>query len=289
MSGHGRGESSDGATACTVECASVNRKGIEVAVTLPRGLAVLEPRIREIVQGRFSRGRITVSVLVEFGSEMPGDACLDLEAARKRLVEFEQARRTLGLPDPVTFAMLVGLPGVIRHAESEAIDPETVWKPVLHALELSMGGLSEMRLAEGRHLGSDLRKRIRILEAAMRFIRRRVPAVAKVRRELMIARLREGGVTIAVDDASLIRELALLAERADITEELTRIESHLAQFLAALDAGGPVGRSLDYLAQELFREFNTLGNKAGDAAISQRVVQSKAELDRIREQVANLE
>ena len=290
MSGHGRGECTDGATHCIAECASVNRKGIEVAVTLPRGLAALEPRIREIVQGRFSRGRITVSILVERGTAHSGaDSCIDLEVARHRLRELEAARLSLGLADPVTFGMIVGLPGVLRQATADATDPEAVWKPVLRALEAAMKGLTEMRLTEGKHLVADLQKRIKVLETAERFIRRRVPSITKARRELMISRLRDAGVSIASDDPALLRELALLAERADITEELTRIESHLGQCRAALDSGGSVGRTLDYLAQELFREFNTLGNKAGDAAVSQRVVQSKAELDRIREQVANLE
>jgi uncharacterized protein (TIGR00255 family) len=290
MSGHGRGESASGTMTCIAECTSVNRKGIEVSVTLPRGLAALEPRVREFVQGRFSRGRITVSILLEHGED-PGEIppCIDTAVARRRYREFEALRDALGLTDPVTLAMLVAAPGVLRQTVPESVDAEAVWKTVLRALESSVKSLEGMRRTEGAHLAADLLKRVRKLEADARFIRRRIPVAAATRRQLMTARLREAGAVVGHDDPALLRELATIAERADITEELTRIESHAAQFRSVVEAGGPVGRTLDYLAQELFREFNTLGNKAADAPVSQRVVQSKAELDRIREQAANLE
>jgi uncharacterized protein (TIGR00255 family) len=127
------------------------------------------------------------------------------------------------------------------------------------------------------------------LESAAKAIRTRAPAVLRQRRDHLKARLEELGLPLPANDPALARELAFMAERSDITEELTRLESHFVQCRESLESSEQAGRTLDYLAQEMFREFNTLGNKAGDAAISQRVVQSKAELDRIREQVANLE
>jgi len=167
--------------------------------------------------------------------------------------------------------------------------PEEVCPTVQTALSQALERLSAMRRKEGAHLVADLLKRVRLLESAAKAIRGRVPSVLRGRRDHLKQRLEELGSPVEANDPSLARELALMAERSDITEELTRLESHFVQCREALDGTEPAGRTLDYLAQEMFREFNTLGNKAGDATISRRVVQSKAELDRIREQVANLE
>jgi uncharacterized protein (TIGR00255 family) len=145
-----------------------------------------------------------------------------------------------------------------------------------------------MRTKEGRHHATDLKKRLRFLEQIVKKIERRTPAVFEQRRTQLKKRLNDLGVPIRSDDPSLLRELALFAERSDIHEELVRLQSHLIQFQELLTAAGE-GRALDYLSQEMFREFNTLGNKASDVAISRHVVEAKSELDKIREQLANIE
>mgnify|MGYP000473392911 CR=1 FL=1 len=289
MTGHGRGTAADGGWRCVAECASVNRKGIEIAVALPRPLAVLETRVREEVQRTVHRGRINVSLAVESTGPSPGGSILDREAARRALAELKALREELGLPGEITLELLLRSPGVLRASAEESPDPEILWPVVREALQQALGRMGAMRTKEGTHLVSDLLKRVKLLESAAKAIRTRVPAVIKQRRDALRSRLEELGAPTPVNDPALARELALAAERSDITEELTRLESHFAQCREALAGNDPAGRTLDYLAQEMFREFNTLGNKAGDAAISRRVVQSKAELDRIREQTANLE
>lgn len=290
MTGHGRGGSSAEGWRCTIECTSVNRKGIEIAVALPKPLAPLEPRIREEVQKAVRRGRVNVAVAVECAPAAASrDGVVDREAARRALRDLKALRDELSLPGEISLDLVLRSPGVLRNPAEQTPDPEILWPPVQAALQQALGKMGAMRRKEGAHLVADLLRRVKLLESAVKAIRTRVPAVLRQRRDQLRARLGELGVPTPANDSSLARELALAAERSDITEELTRLESHFAQCREALAGSEPAGRTLDYLAQEMFREFNTLGNKAGDAAVSRRVVQSKAELDRIREQTANLE
>lgn len=290
MTGHGRGVASVDGWRFTVECASVNRKGVEIAVALPKPLTSLEPRVREEIQKHVRRGRVNATINLEAvtaGGVAPG--VVDKSAAQRALRDLRALRDDLSLPGEVTLEMLLKSPGVLRNPAEETPNPEALFPALQSALMQALERMTAMRRKEGGHLVADLLKRVKLLEAAVKAIRARVPAVLRHRRDHLKGRLEELGIPLPANDPSLARELALMAERSDITEELTRLESHFAQCREALAGTEPAGRTLDYLAQEMFREFNTLGNKAGDAAVSRRVVQSKAELDRIREQVANLE
>ena len=290
MTGHGRGRASAGGWRITVECASVNRKGIEIAVALPKPLAALELRLREEVQRAVRRGRVNVAVALEASASAGvAQSVIDKPAARRALRDLEDLRSELSLPGEITLAMILQSPGVLRNPTEEAPQTEVIWPALKSSLVEALERMVGLRRKEGTHLVADLLKRIRLLEGSVKAIRSRVPSVMRQRREHLRARLLEVGVDTGTADPALARELAFMAERSDITEELTRLDSHFTQCREALSGTEPAGRTLDYLAQEMFREFNTLGNKAGDAAISRRVVQSKAELDRIREQVANLE
>lgn len=289
MTGHGRGIATKKGWRVTVECASVNRKGIEIAFALPKQMTPLEPRLRVQVLGVVSRGRVNISVAVENSGAPDEQSVIDREAAHRALRELRALRDELSLPGEISLELLLRSPGVLKTLVESAPVSEDLWPAVESALAQALDRLCLMRRKEGMHLVADLLKRVRLLENAAKAIRLRVPAVQRQRREHLKKKLEELGVSVAASDPAVARELALMAERSDITEELTRLESHFAQCREALAGTEPAGRTLDYLAQEMFREFNTLGNKAGDAAISRRVVQSKAELDRIREQVANLE
>lgn len=290
MTGHGRGIASVDGWRFTVECASVNRKGVEIAVALPKPLGSLEPRVREEIQKHVRRGRVNATInLEEMAAGAGAASVVDKSAAQRALRDLRSLRDDLSLPGEVTLEMLLKSPGVLRNPSEEAPQPDMLFPALQNALVQALERMTAMRRKEGGHLVADLLKRVKLLESAVKAIRARVPAVLKHRRDHLKGRLEELGIPLPANDPSLARELALMAERSDITEELTRLESHFAQCREALAGTEPAGRTLDYLAQEMFREFNTLGNKAGDAAVSRRVVQSKAELDRIREQVANLE
>ena len=168
-------------------------------------------------------------------------------------------------------------------------EPDDAWPAVADALESALSDLVAMRCAEGAHLRDDLLRRLGRLQANVADIEHRAPAVAERYRENLHKRLAAGGLDIDLDDERVLREIGLFAERCDISEEITRLESHFVQCTKYFDSEEPVGRSLDFLAQEMNRELNTIGSKANDAGIAQDVVEAKTELEKIREQVQNVE
>jgi len=197
-------------------------------------------------------------------------------------------QKKLGAPGQITIDTILQAPGVMRPPE-EAIEAERAWPAVERALESALNHLIKMREREGRHLAKDLIHRLKAIRQLLKEIRALHPAVVKKFRAALTERIEKTGLPISKDDERLAKEIFLFADRSDISEELTRLESHLAQFAHHLRKEEPVGRALEFIVQEIFREFNTLGAKANDAEIAQRVVACKAELEKIREQVQNLE
>jgi uncharacterized protein (TIGR00255 family) len=179
-------------------------------------------------------------------------------------------------------------PGVMR-APEETMKAEEVWPAVEKALRLAVSELVKMREREGKHLAKDLIRRLKAMRKELKTIRTIHPDVVKKYRAALLDRIQKAGLPIQPDDERLVKEISFFADRADVSEELTRLESHLAQFAHHLRKNEPVGRTLEFITQEIFRELNTLGAKSNDAAISQHVVACKSELEKIREQIQNLE
>jgi uncharacterized protein (TIGR00255 family) len=171
----------------------------------------------------------------------------------------------------------------------EALIPEDTWPAVERALRAALADLIKMREREGKHLAKDLIHRLKAIRKKLKEVRALHPDVVKRYRAALLDRIQKAGLPLANDDERVLKEITFFADRADVSEELTRLESHLAQFAHHLRSKEPVGRTLEFITQEIFRELNTLGAKANDAAISQRVIGCKAELEKIREQVQNLE
>jgi uncharacterized protein (TIGR00255 family) len=289
MSGFGSGTAKGEGRHYRVECASVNRKGLDIAITLPRGLTSLEPQVREEVQKKINRGRIHVSVTDEMiASPSKKNSILDHAAASHALQDLQRLQQSLKLTGAITLETLLKVPGVLRDGAIEQIDVAAAWKPLQTALQKALQSLLTMKVKEGKNLVADLKKRLSLLEQITGKIQTRVPSLFQNRRDQLRARFTEWSIPLSTEDPSLLRELAFFAERSDINEEVIRIQSHLLQCRELLTKRGEA-RTFDYLAQEMFREFNTLTNKANDAEISRWVVQSKSELDKIREQLANLE
>lgn len=289
MSGFGSGKASGHGRRYHVECASVNRKGLEVVITLPRGFTSLEPQVREAVQKKIKRGRIHVLVTDEIITPLKKNfSIIDHLAAKNALKEFQHLQQSLKLTGSITIETILQAPGVLRDGAMEQIDFTAAWEPLQAALEEALQSLLKMRMKEGKNLAADLKKHVCLLEQVTKKIQTRVPTLFQNRRDQLIARFMELKVPLSPEDPSLLRELAFFAERSDINEEVVRLQSHLLQCRDLLTKTGEA-RTCDYLAQEMFREFNTLANKANDAEISRWVVQSKSELDKIREQLANLE
>jgi uncharacterized protein (TIGR00255 family) len=287
MTGFGQGRAVAGGLAVTVEVSSVNRKQFDARLDVPRALAGLEPRLAELIRARLSRGSVTCSVRLDDAAGGRGPRRVDVALAAACLRDLRQAARALGLKDDLTATALLSLPGVVR--TESAWSPEAARPLVERALERALARHAAMRAREGRALAADLRGRLRAVERRLGRIERLAPEVALRYRENLLRRVGEAGVTLQGADDKLLREVAVYADRCDISEETVRLRSHLAQGRAALDSDEPVGRSLDFLIQEMFREINTIGSKANDAAIAREVVAIKAELERVREQVQNLE
>lgn len=288
MTGYGRGETDHAGSKVSVELNSVNRKQSDIVVNVPRDLTELEPRIRQAINESISRGRMNVSVSLHSGPNGTRKLALDTELARSYHEAMRTLQKDLSAPGEITIGTILQAPGVMRLPE-ETIDADDAWPAVEKALRAALADLIKMREREGKHLAKDLIHRLKSIRKNLKEIRGLHPDVVKKYRAAMIERIGKAGLPIASDDERLLKEVSFFADRSDISEELTRLESHLAQFAHHLRKNEPVGRTLEFITQEIFRELNTLGAKANDAGISQRVVACKAELEKIREQIQNLE
>ena len=288
MTGYGRAETDHGGTKFSVELNSVNRKQSDIVINLPRDLAELEPRIRQTINENISRGRTNVVVTFHNGQNGVRNLALDADLARSYHEAMRALQKELDAPGEITISTILQAPGVLRFPE-RAVSAEEAWPAIDCALRAALADLIKMREREGRHLAKDLIHRLKAMRKKLKEIRALHPEVVKRYRTALLDRLQKAGLPIATDDERLLKEISFFADRADISEELTRVESHLAQFAHHLRKNEPVGRTLEFITQEIFRELNTLGAKANDAPISQRVVACKAELEKIREQVQNLE
>jgi uncharacterized protein (TIGR00255 family) len=288
MTGYGRGETDHEGAKFTVELNSVNRKQSDVVVNLPRDLVELEPRIRQTINENISRGRTSATVSLHGGANGARKLALNTELARSYHEAMRALQKELNAPGEITIATILQAPGVMRTPE-EALDPEDTWPAVERALRAALADLIKMREREGKHLAKDLIHRLKAIRKKLKEVRALHPDVVKRYRTALLDRIQKAGLPLPNEDERVVKEVTFFADRADVSEELTRLESHLAQFAHHLRSKEPVGRTLEFITQEIFRELNTLGAKANDAAISQRVIRCKAELEKIREQVQNLE
>ena len=287
MTGYGRGEAAAEGFRFAVELHSVNRKHIDIALGLPRTLISLEARIREILLSRLARGRINATVTVHPTVDSTAQV-VDWELATIYADSMRTLQQRLGLEGGLTLDAVLRGPGVLL-TPGQDIDPEAAWPALETAIKAALKALLAMRQAEGGALASDLATRIATLRRCAASIAERAPEIARQYRSLLHERLKAANLELPVDDERVLRELALFADRSDISEELTRLESHFVQMEALQKSESPVGRTLEFLTQEISRELNTLSVKSNDAPTSHWVVAAKAELEKIREQVQNIE
>jgi uncharacterized protein (TIGR00255 family) len=288
MTGYGRGQSGQNGMQFSVELNSVNRKQSDVIVNLPRELAELEPRIRDVINSQVSRGRLNVVVAYHNGSAVSQKVALQSDLARSYYRSMVELQKELKLGGEITIETLLRAPGVLR-APEELISPEEAWPQIESALHEALKDLVKMREKEGKNLAKDLIKRLKLVRQWLRKIRLLHPSVVRKHRQTLHERIQRAGVDLPLDDERLTKEVIFFADKSDVSEELTRLDSHLAQFAHHLRKNEPVGRTLDFITQEIYREFNTLGAKANDAEISQLVVTCKGEMEKIREQIQNIE
>ncbi len=290
MTGCGRGESVQDGFKITVELSSVNRKQAEVAVSLPRELEGLEPQIRDAINLQIARGRLTARVSLHSSTgKLSARMHLNTALAKAYATELAKLAKQLKLAGPVTLDHIVRAPGVFQTDEDLA-EEEDFWPAVSKALKPALAALVKMREREGAHLAAALTAHIEVMRGAVARVQQQAPESQARYRQQLIERIKSAGLPApAADDERLIKEVVYFADRSDITEELTRLQSHFKQFADCLKTKEPVGRTLDFLAQEMNREINTIGSKANDSVISREVVTLKAELEKFREQAMNVE
>lgn len=289
MTGFGQADAEDGGHRISVEIRSVNHRYLDVVFRTPRELQALEGRLREAVQERMERGR--VSVVVDWAPN-GGDSAIAIRLDESLSDAYFQALQRLrerhGLTGEIEIGTMAALPDLFRPRE-EAADLETLWSTVRQATARALDDLVRMREEEGVRLAEDLRLRIEVVRASLARIRERLPERLRETTSSLRERLARLLGDREFPEERLAAEVALLADRLDCTEECVRFEIHLDQFLRYLTDQSAVGRRLNFLLQEMGREANTLGSKANDAGIAQEVVTIKEELEKIREQVQNIE
>ncbi len=287
MTGYGRGQVLGEGTKVIAEIQSVNKRQTEILISLPSAFISLENDLRAKIDRAVHRGRISVTISAS-GPAVHTEPFVDQDLANLYLRRFQQLQKELELPGEITIEMILRSPGVISSSERGLLDPATR-SAVETALDLALQQLLQMRAKEGSNLHDELTHRAKSIRQAIAKIRELQPRVAERYRELLFERVKKIGVEISLDDDRLTKEVVFFAERSDFSEELTRLESHLDQFVETTNLQLAIGRTLEFISQEIGRELNTLGAKANDAEISQIVVHCKAELEKIREQVQNVE
>jgi uncharacterized protein (TIGR00255 family) len=288
MTGYGAASVQTELLRASVTIRSLNHRFLELAVHLPRRLAVLEPELKALVQSRLKRGRVELSLQASLlGGE--GDLVVVSRPLVGALVRaLRELRSEHGLAGEVTLSDVVRFPGALEVVEAGE-SGEALRAPVVALVEQALGVLEAMRRAEGANLARDLGDGLDALDAAVERLAALAEAGKAERREVLQQRVKELAVELGLDDARMYQEVVRQAERSDVTEELQRLRSHLQQFRDLMRAQEPAGKRLDFLAQELTREANTLGSKSQASRITQEVVVLKSLIERLREQVQNVE
>jgi uncharacterized protein (TIGR00255 family) len=291
MTGFGRAEASAAGYRIAVEISSVNsRKGLDLSVSLPRELEAGELAVRELLGKSVERGRVGVRAKMDRREKGAKTAHLPVrkEVAAAYHKELRKLAREVGCSDEVSLEFLLGLPGVLETSADPDLEAQ-LQKALLEAAGKALADFIRHRAREGDFLAKDLRKRLDGMAKTVRQIDKLRPKIVAAHREALHKRIQEAGIEIPVDDERLAREVAFFADRSEIAEEIKRLEAHFAETGRVLQSEDAAGRTLDFLVQEMGREINTIGSKANALEIAQMVIALKSELEKIREQVQNLE
>ena len=288
MTGFGKGEVSSGSRHVSVELRSVNNRFLEIAIRLPRALSLRENDCKDLVRKGISRGKINVTVTMDRGADAGTDIHLNVAAAKAHYKMLRDLKKALKLKEQVKLEHLLHFSEIFQQDEEEGTDAAE-WEMTQKALEAAVTDLLSMRQQEGRELEKDFRTRIALISGRLDEIERLAKDQVPRERERMKERIKQIIESEKVDEGRLELEVALLADRLDVTEECVRFRSHNKFFLEALTSADAPGRRLNFLIQEMNREANTIGSKTSAQEISHIVVGVKEELEKIREQIQNFE
>lgn len=289
MTAYGRGESSKDDTLYIVEARALNHRYLDIILRVPKNFLAIEKDLKAMVSSRIKRGHIEVFCEIQnHGGDTTGSPYLNEAMAGAYLEAFNQMAKALGVEQKMDLNTLFQMKDVII-ARPAQIDNDTVKACLEEALNKALDQIEAMRLREGDIIEADFQKRLSVLGQYLEEIKKRTPELVEEYRKRLKDNIARMLNDIELDEMRIAQEVALLAEKSDITEETLRIDSHLGQFRQYLSSGDPVGRRLDFLIQEINREVNTVGSKISDPLVSRLVVEMKAELEKLREQVQNVE
>jgi len=288
MTGYGRGEHSINNMKAVVEVRSVNHRYLDISLRMSRSLYGLEQHIRRDVANSVARGKIEVSIQVDFTGEHTADVRLNTRQAAQIADLLRELQQAAGCAGNLDTASLLAFKDLLFEQHESENDPESSQKVVGPALNAALQAMQTMQAAEGAQTARDMQARITTVRECVAAIERAAPHLLSQRQQSLREKIQTLCDGIALDEGRINQEIAMLADKSDITEELVRLKSHIIQFRQWLDAEGPIGRKLDFLMQEMNREINTVGSKISDSDIALKVVEVKNELEKIREQIQNI-
>ena len=288
MTGFGRAKYSENGLNITVEFKSVNHRYFEFTSRLPKGYMFLDEKLKSFCQQNISRGKVEAAVIIEDNSENAAVVELNAAYAEAYLAAVKDMSRRYGIKNDVKMSSLVANPELFT-VKKQTLSEETVTAAVLKTAEEAMQSFISMREAEGKRLKNDVKSRTDFILEKVAFVDERSPETVKAYREKLEQKIKELIGDVQVDEQRLLTETAIFADKVAVAEETVRLKSHIKQFCSLLDSDEPIGRKLDFIVQEMNREANTIGSKAQDIEIAHTVVDIKSEIEKIREQIQNIE
>lgn len=286
MTGYGRGENT-GNYHWVVEIRSLNHRVLDVFVRLPQPWLFLEGKIKNYIKGKISRGRVDVFVSLDSGGAST-DIIIDKTVATNYYNKMVELKDEIGFEGPISLSLLSLVPGIFNLKEDELVEHE-LWESLLPALKNAVDNLVTMRVSEGGNLSNDINERLDIIENKTKIIKGRSQIVPEEYKKRLVNTIQKHLSEVIIDKERIETEVVLFAEKSNITEELVRLNSHLDQMEKLLHIKDVVGKKMDFIAQEMLREANTIAAKACDYSISKEIIDIKSELEKIREQIQNIE
>jgi uncharacterized protein (TIGR00255 family) len=290
MTGFGEAHCQRGGLVIWVEVRTINSRYFKLSVRTGEGWSSLEPQVEAIVRKQIRRGTVQVTVRVD-RARSPDDYSINLDVLQSYQRQLEGLQSKRGLSQPVPLESLLLLPGVVSENSAVSFGVAEDWPIIEETLKAAMASLHRMRVEEGRAMAADLAANCGVLRASLDEVERRAPLVVEAYRSRLKERLTKtlAEFNVTLDPTDVLREVELFADRADISEEIVRLRSHLEQFEATMQSPESSGRKLEFLSQEMIREGNTIGAKANDVEIARHVIEIKAAVERIREMIQNVE
>ena len=289
MTGFGRGEHSDELYNLKIEIKAVNHRYNDITVKMPRHISYLEEKVKKIIKEEINRGKIDCYINLEYINQSSTEIKVDIELAKSYKLALEELSNELNLKDDIKLNNILNISDIIK-TERKELDEDTIWNSLKEALDIALRDIMTMKTAEGESLKEDMTMRLKFIEKIILNIEKRSPVVVEEYRDKLHERIKSLlDKDVNIDEDRIAYEVVFFADKSNIDEEIVRLKSHISQFVNILEESDAIGRKLDFLIQEMNREINTIGSKANDMMISQDVVEVKAEIEKIREQVQNVE